>query len=221
MSVYEEWMDLQLQLVKTLSENLRKFTPGMVLGSPELMGVDRYKELFDVWMKQFEAFFSSMSIPAFGPMKETLGQYEGIIKSSIKIGESYTKLYLNWMDLQGKLNRGWMEASQNFSQKALESKGKPLDPEGMKGLYNIWIETFEKTFDRLFRTDEFSSSLGEFVNSIIDIRRLTVELMDEYHKMVGLPTKAQFDEIYDEINRLKRQIKEVSRGIKEGGGEEK
>jgi DNA-binding transcriptional regulator YbjK len=124
-------------LAESTSKLMSKFgdltTKGEV--SPEA-----YKEFYEQWMNTYrEAYTRMFNFEYTQPSTEIL---ESILKSTNAAMSAY---------------KSWLAALEKMQGKMSDILSRTSDPDAYKGLYDLWVKTFEKAFDDLF---EFMPTFG-------------------------------------------------------------
>ncbi|MCS4541537.1 MAG: hypothetical protein HY929_04335 [Euryarchaeota archaeon] len=169
---------------------------------------EAYKEFYNLWTKTYEETFGKfLGMTLLGPAKE-------ITEKFFKGFEVFTKFYKAWMNFYFKFYRPWTEAMGKMRDVTSKMMKGEITIESYKESYNAWISTYEETFDKFLRSDEFASDFGAFINSFLDFRKYYEDVSQGYLKTMSLPTKSDIDEINREIHLLKKQVRELSGQVK-------
>lgn len=161
------------------------------------------REFFDTWVKTYEATFGKISeIPAMGPLRE----------KSEKMSKGFPlffSLYSNWMDTVADFQNISIEAMKRMNAKTINLEGK-AGTESYKEIYNIWMESYSETFKEFLKSGHFSSDMGKFMSSFLDVQKYNREILEEnYLKPSNLPTKSDIDELNRELYLLRKQVKDL------------
>lgn len=167
------------------------------------------REFFNAWVKTYEATFGKISeIPAMGPLRE----------KSEKMSKGFPlffSLYSNWMDTVADFQNISIEAMKRMNTRTIDMEGK-AGTEGYKEIYNIWMESYSETFKEFLKSGHFSSDMGKFMSSFLDVQKYNREMLEEnYLKPSNLPTKSDIDELNRELYLLRKQVKELNSKINE------
>ncbi len=162
------------------------------------------EEFFEMWVNTYEATFGKLSeMPAVGPLRER----------SEKMSKGFPlflNFYSTWMHTVVDFQSISMEAMKRMNAKTITIKGE-TGVQKYKELYNIWIESYSDTFKEFLKSGHFSSDMGKFMSSYLDVQKFNKEIIEEnYLKPSNLPTKTEMDEINKELYFIKKQLKELS-----------
>jgi poly[(R)-3-hydroxyalkanoate] polymerase subunit PhaE len=188
MSKPNEWMNTSLNLYKAWLENLTNLTnPPTPPANP-----------FMQWTQGLRDPFQNISN---NPLLTMIpwSSYTGI---SPDIAKNYTAYQEALMSYNSKLWETWMDAWANFTSKSPELLQKGAqDP---KEMYREWLSTFKATYDKLFRTEEFSRLLANLLDKSLDMRKASDSLLQEFLKKSNIPTREEIDELQRDIHDLKK-----------------
>ncbi len=109
------------------------------------------------------------------------------------------------MAYNSKLWESWLESWGNFTSQYPELLRKGAqDP---KEMYNEWLATFKATYDKLFRTEDFSKLLANLLDKSLDLRKASDSLLQEFLKKSNVPTRQEVDELEREIHELRKELR--------------
>ena len=66
---------------------------------------------------------------------------------------------------------------------------------------------------RLLRSDEYLNTLGETLNKLYDFREARAEFFMDQLQNLPIPTNRDMDELYGDLQILKRRVKELEREV--------
>lgn len=108
------------------------------------------------------------------------------------------------MAYNSKLWKTWLESWASFTSQSPELLRKGA--EDPKEMYREWLSVFKTTYDRLFRTEEFSKLLANLLDKSLDMRKASDGLLQEFLKKSNIPTRQEIDELQREIHELKKSL---------------
>lgn len=135
----EESNKLYRSWIAELEENSRK-TEEILKGEPDTV---KYKECYDMWIKSYGKIFNELlALPFRQNIKEIFENYTGLpdiysdtfVQITKLCGDSYTKLYGQWIESISKL-----------SEKSEEISRGNASPETFKEFYTLWLDTYQET----------------------------------------------------------------------------
>jgi Poly(R)-hydroxyalkanoic acid synthase subunit (PHA_synth_III_E) len=107
---------------------------------------------------------------------------------------------------QGRLSRMWSDtlrdAAGSFTSRLQPVPAEPLTAEVIDRLYDLWIDCAEEAYARIAHSDPFCDALSEYVNAAGQWRRESAADVEEWAKLLDLPTRS-------EINTLTLRLREV------------
>jgi len=154
------------------------------------------------WSKPFERFMSMM------PKK--------VPKLFSELVEAYRNFYDSWKDYYSIFSNTWKDTSDRFS-KALTEKTVEIENGSKESLefwdfYNLWLETYQKTFTDILCLPNIISVQTKLSSSTMEIIRIWRELMEEIIKTnpsFPLSTKSEMDDVYKRLHDLRKEIDDL------------
>jgi hypothetical protein len=133
----------------------------------------------------------SFDAPALGAARERQLRLQRMGNASLRIEEAQRRLQRLWSD-------ALRDAANAFAARCMPS----LTPnsEDLHKLYDAWIDCAEEAYARTARSEAFCSALAELVNAGSAWRRELQADVEQWAKLLDLPTRA-------EINTLVRRLK--------------
>jgi hypothetical protein len=140
----EESNRLYRSWIAELEENSQK-TNEILQSKPDPA---QYKECYTMWMKSYEKIFDDLlALPATVGTKEIFENYTGIPDI---YSESFVQISKLWKDSYAKLYEPWIESISELSDKMAEISRGDAGPEAYKEFYNLWLDTYQKTYGKVF-----------------------------------------------------------------------
>jgi polyhydroxyalkanoate synthase subunit PhaE len=84
-------------------------------------------------------------------------------------------------------------------------------PEDSKAYYDMWIKVLEGHFMTLFQTPEYMESLSQTLNCMATFKNARNAVIEDLLKEMPVPTQSEMDDLYEEIHRLKRRLRELKK----------
>ena len=149
---------------------------------------------------------SSLMEIGVGPSVEAYKDYLDLMNSQIKLARHSADI---WMKFSGV----WAEGTQAaVSRMASEATKSDVDPG--KRAYNAWVEELEKRFDILLKDEEFTTQLGSFVSSYLEVKRTSDGILERYCSKMNIPTKSEINGMYKKLHDLEKKVDKLSRNGK-------
>lgn len=176
--------------------------------------------------------FTRLSWPfgAFGSIYTVLKPYENLIylfpketpQLLQKVVNSYVNFYEAWRDYYTGLYKAWNEATEKlstqFAEKMAESQKDPQKPLDFGVFYDLWMETFSKTYIELLSLPNMVSVQTRLSSSTMEVIQNWRELLEALMSVspaFPFPTKSEMDETYKRLHGLRNDFEEVSKRIEE------
>ena len=147
-----------------------------------------------------------------GPARETSEKILKNMKASLKFYGSWANFYL-------KFQAPWAMAMEEIYKETAEMMKGEVSPGDYKAFYTLWMKTYEKTFDKFLRSEEFSSDLGAFVSDFTDFKKNYEDILEDHLKKMSIPTKSDLEAAFKDIYTLKKKVRELSTDLKKANEE--
>lgn len=120
------------------------------------------------------------------------------------------------VEAQRKLYEAWLEATSQALKKSLEAvapaeESSPLPYE----IYDLWVNTYAKMFTEAMNTPLFAATVGQYLDSVLELKKGLDHATGKTMKALGLPTRSDLDEIYQRLVSLERKLHELAKQIRE------
>lgn len=190
MSKPYEWMNTSLNLYKAWLDNITNLT------NPPAPPTNPFLQ----WTQGLRDSFQN---PSNNPLLTMIpwSSYTGVPSN---IAKTYTAYQEALMAYNSKLWKTWLESWASFTSQSPELLRKGA--EDPKEMYREWLSVFKTTYDRLFRTEEFSKLLANLLDKSLDMRKASDGFLQEFLKKSNIPTRQEIDELQREIHELKKSL---------------
>ena len=175
---------------------------------------EQYDNMFDYY-KHTSMFWNDMismmsskpaSLTAVGPLRNFTENIKKISQELIEANQEIVDFNTFLMEYYKQLGETWTNSQKKVMSKISEI---PQDSESMEAYKRIWIDMFENDFTQLFDTSSFSENYNKLVSTEMQLLKRWNTIMDVMLKSANMPTKEEIDEIYEELFKLKKQIKKI------------
>jgi hypothetical protein len=194
-SLYRSWFDLSKAVFPFLSP---------IKGFPA-------ESQIQGWQSELEKISKNvLGLPPSSLMEIGVGPSVEAYKDYLELMSSQIDLYRHSADIGMKFSRAWAEGTQAaVSRMASETAKSDVDPS--KRAYNAWVEELERRFDILLRDEEFSTKLGSFISSYLEVKRRSDSILERYSSRMNIPTKSEINAIYKKLHDLEKKVDKLSR----------
>ena len=175
---------------------------------------EQYDNMFDYY-KHTSMFWNDMismmsskpaSLTAVGPLRNFTENIKKISQELIEANQEIVDFNTFLMEYYKQLGETWTNSQKKVMSKISEI---PQDTESMEAYKRVWIDMFENDFTQLFDTSSFSENYNKLVSTEMQLLKRWNTIMDVMLKSANMPTKEEIDEIYEELFKLKKQIKKI------------
>lgn len=138
--------------------------------------------------------------PALGPAREHQQRAQRMAAAWSRIDEAQRRLQRLWTDTL-------REASMAFTARLSQQPGTP-DAQGLRRLYDAWIDCAEEAWSRTAHSEAFCKALADHVNASAEWRAELQAGVEQWAKLADLPTRS-------EVNTLARRLKAVEEQLRQ------
>jgi hypothetical protein len=172
-------------------------------------------DFFELWKKTYEATYGKIiDMPIMGPSREGADRLRKNFEATINLNSA-------WAQSMASFQSAFMEASRKTQenvdrQAAEEGVSSSSHKKGShKDYYDIWMETYSKTFSEFLKSRFFASDLAKLTSNSMDFQKSSRELVEEILlKPANIPTRTEIDDLCKEVYLLKKKVKELARNMK-------
>lgn len=173
-------------------------------GAPELM------QLTQMYWSAFDSTMGSLvRSPGFGFTRE----HEERISKGFEAWQKMQRSYANYQTLVASAWSGVFEqVLQELKERA--EQDKPI--ESIRDLMRLWIGAADRSFDKVFRSDEYAHIQGEFVTDYMTYRIHEQAIVEEtMMKYAYVPTRSEMDEAHRNIYELRKEVKALKKALRQ------
>ena len=149
-----------------------------------------------------------VALTSVGPMRnwtndmkkistEVISSYESMIEFNQKLTEYYKQLTETWNEAQKKVDA--------------KATSLPQDSEQLEAYKRIWIDIFENDFTQLFDSEKFGQNYSKLVSAELELTKHWENILNVALQSMRLPTRKEIDEIYKELNQLRKRITKLEK----------
>jgi len=84
-------------------------------------------------------------------------------------------------------------------------------PEDPQEHYRLWVKILEGHYMTLFKSEEYTRALAETLSAFEDFISALNRIVSDVMQSLPIPPNKDMDDLYDEIYRLKKRVKEMER----------
>ncbi len=168
------------------------------------------QESFKAWMEMYEKEFR----PFFAMPKLGLTRF---YQERMATAMDQFNLYQAAMGNFYRLLYRPMEKSNRVLQEKLASQTEEGNaPENFQEYYRLWVKTLEGHYMNLFRSPEFTQTLAETLKATENFMEARRAVLEDLLKFVPVPTHKDMEDLYHELYRLKKKVKELEMKLSDG-----
>jgi hypothetical protein len=198
-----QYVELCKQYARPWSDAAKNQTDHLMQGN--FSANDFQPEMMTKRMEAMVSLFENTTgkifgVPALGKDREKIEQLSNCAKAMSVFAS-------NSLEYQKLMQATAMEANQELSKILVDKVAKGEKFEKFDDFFALWIDTNEKTFNKLFYTDAFSEKRNAMTDAGFNVRKLYNEIIEG--QLVDLPIarRSEMDEVYKLIYDLRKQVK--------------
>lgn len=193
-------------------------------------------DVFQTWMDKADDFYKTLE--EFGwtsSQKEFTDRYEDYIKdiqsNMLKemfedLSKEQRDLYEIWMDeftplsdrgevteLTGELTKQYIDSMKSFNDVMMKAY-KEGDPKKVhEALQDQWLKSASDFYIKLLQSPAFSHYLGKNVETFLGEGKTQKEIIEDYLRAYGLPTRSDVTSIYEALHELTTRMRKIERRL--------
>ncbi len=151
------------------------------------------------WQTMFEA-------PALGLTREHQQRWQRTAEAARRVAVAQNRLQCLWSDALRDAAAAFMAGVA--APRAAAAGAAPPGAASLRGLYDAWIDCAEEAYAVAAHSDSFCDALAEFVNAGSQWRREFGASVEQWSKLLDLPTRS-------ELNSLTRRLQAAEERLRE------
>ena len=168
---------------------------------------DSFIAMVKLWKENYDQSYKKLlNMPSMGMNRELLErQYDGIDKTV-----TFMTSYMEFFAQVFKVNQ---ETMQKVVTDFAEMMKAGTQPKSMEEFHKYWAKEIDKSFDKIYLTDDFSKLMSTVVDSTMELKKETDKLMEEYMSVLPLPKRSDMDSLYKTVYDLKKEVKSLKKEL--------
>jgi hypothetical protein len=144
-----------------------------------------------------------------GPQLADVGQTEGMFAAAYS---AMVMVRQRSLEHQMVMTNAWSRAARKFMTSLNIGDDAAKAPRGSwRDLTARWIQISNDELIATQRTDEYLTSQRNLLKASTDLRLANQDLAAFYSEMVGLPTRAEMDDVHKTLTALRREVRTLQR----------
>ena len=148
---------------------------------------------------------------AEGPKFADFGHIEGKL---VALMTAWAELRAASLEHQTHVLSAWTKAATEFAAKLNEAAGKGTSLGSRSDLVAMWVEVANRHQLEMQTTPPFLENQLKLLRASTELRLAQQELADLYGEVLGLPTRAEMDDLARMVSDLRRELRGGRRGPK-------
>jgi hypothetical protein len=199
-------------------ENLRKFVESSLklsqalgpasgsAGTTDRVTVELLQKIFDPreWLSAVGYLDDGVRRVTEGPKLADLGNIE---RKFFVLMNAWSEVRTQSAQQTTLVMEAWSKAADEFASKLNEriAQGKSLDTRA--DTVNLWVEIANRHLMEAQRSAPFLETQRKLLHASSDLRIAQQDIGDFYSELLGMPTRAEIDDLSKTVAELKREIR--------------
>jgi class III poly(R)-hydroxyalkanoic acid synthase PhaE subunit len=149
-----------------------------------------------------------LSVPPVGYTREWQQQLQDWSRLSIE----YTHAVQDFSTLLGKVVQRALEL---FGKQVTERSKAGESFEGLRALYDLWIDCGEEAYAEQVATPEFPHLQAELVNALMRMKRHEQLMVEEAMTALNIPTRREMDTTHQRVHELQQQMRQLQDALED------
>ncbi|NJP05613.1 MAG: class III poly(R)-hydroxyalkanoic acid synthase subunit PhaE [Chloroflexaceae bacterium] len=198
--VSQPWVEVLQQMPVAMS--------GMMSGS----GSSSLIEMSKLYQNAYARTFGSLTTsPGFGITRELEEKVDRATSAWQRMQQGAN----NYQVLMADAWSGVFEQVMETLVKRAE-QGQPI--ESLRDLARLWTDSADRSFDRVFRTEEYANVQAEFVTATMEYRLAEQAVVEYMMQLTYIPTRSEMDEAHRNIYALRKEVKALKKALRQMNG---
>jgi class III poly(R)-hydroxyalkanoic acid synthase PhaE subunit len=140
--------------------------------------------------------------PALGLTREYQERAQRAAEALRRLDEAQRRLQRLWSDTL-------RDAAAAFAARLGPPQPAALSPEALHRLYDTWIDCAEQAYARTAHGEAFCDALADYVNASSHWRREASASVEDWAKLLDLPTRSEINSLAERLQSLEVQLREL------------
>jgi hypothetical protein len=114
--------------------------------------------------------------------------------------------------MKAVLGQGWLAAFRRFAERLAEMPGGDDGPRWPE-IVALWQEVAGEETDRLYRSAPYLAASRDLVRAEAALRRALRARAEVLSDLLGLPTRAELDDLHETVHRLRRELRALRAAV--------
>lgn len=153
-----------------------------------------------------------LKLPTIGPFYALSQEADPYVQGFLNISQALMRLQVDLNEYWSIMKNAYTTALKETTDKAPRHYNTKEDFENYR---KVAIEAFEDAFTGLFISKEFPKIYSKVSNDQMDLLKYIQKLIENSFQSLNLPTRSEINELTKDIHYLKRNMRDLKRGLEE------
>ncbi len=204
--VSESYQTVMKNFFTPWTENSGQFND-LFFKTSSINNFDSFIAVVKLWKENYDRSYKKfLNMPSMGINRELLEkQYDGIDKT--------VTFMTSYMEFFGQVFKVSQETMFKVITDYSEMLKNGTQPKTMEEFNKYWAREIDKSFDKVYLTDDFSKLMSTVVDSTMQLKKESDKLMEEYMAMLPIPKKSDMDSLHKTVYNLKKEIRTLKKEL--------
>ncbi len=173
---------------------------------------------FSPFSGDMEKALHAGQLPETGDMTRTLRHFlsvppVGYTREWQEQQQEWARLFMEYaqamQDFNALLGKVVLRALEQFGKRMSEKVKAGESFDGLRAVYNLWIDCGEEAYAEQVATAEFPQLQANMVNAQMRMKRHEQHMLEKVMKALNIPTRQEMDTTHKRVYELQRQLQQV------------
>jgi polyhydroxyalkanoate synthesis regulator phasin len=156
-----------------------------------------------------DALRGLLDTPAFGHAREQQARQQALLRALLDHQQASARYH-------ELLARAQVQGAERMQRKLAEP-GFQVD--SLKAMYDLWVDAVEQAHAEIAMSDEFRDAYAAHGNTQMRVRQLQRQLVEQWCRETGLPTRSEVDTLGQRVQELRRELRRLQASGREAGAD--
>jgi len=141
-------------------------------------------------------------LPPLGPTRERQEAMERLGQAALR----YQQALARFGELLGRVST---DAVGRLAKRVMKRSQSDEPVGSFRAMYDLWVDAGEEAFAAAAHGAEFSRAQAELNEALVELRSEQQKQVEDWARMLDLPTRSELNTILKRLNTLRRRVREL------------
>lgn len=169
---------------------------GMGFFTEKDFGMERFREMMDMWKKGMEGLDFFTKLPPLGPGREILEKQQQMMEAF----ETYQEL---WMKGMYAIQNFSIQSGTRMYRKYLAESSKGIRFLNFEDFYDFWMKEMREEYELLLESEDFKVLMKQITDALGTWKKYSDGFMEDVLSFYPIPSMKDFDSLSKSVYELK------------------